>query len=108
MPSTANRLRTRASLVLAAFAFVLAALAVYDAPADDQAAQECLSGWSTAPASSTCDITVYSSGGGECGIAASCPADDGTTEFTSISLEPGQFPQLRNCNGVLTVSQSSC
>ena len=108
MPSTANRLHTRASLVLAAFAFVLAGLAVQATPADDQAAQECLSGWSTAPASSTCEITVYSSGGGECGIAASCPADDGTTEFTSISLQLSQFPQLRNCDGVLTLSQSSC
>ena len=108
MPFTANHLCTRAALVLAASAFVVAALAVHDAPADDQAAQECLSGWSTAPASSTCDITVYSSSGGECGIAASCPADDGTTEFTSISLQLSQFPQLRNCDGVLTLSQSSC
>lgn len=53
-------------------------------------------------------MTAYATGGGECGIAASCPVDDGATEFTSISLELSQFPQLRNCNGVLTLSASSC
>ena len=93
------------SFVLALF---LAALAVHDTSAVAQTMEECGGAWETAPASSTCDITVLAASGAECGIAAICDADDGTTELTSISLALSQFPQLRNCSGTLTVSASSC
>ena len=39
-------------------------------------------------------MTAYGVGGGECGIAASCPVDDGATEFTSISLEGQPVPAV--------------
>ena len=109
MLSTPVRSRIRLWIVPAAFVLVLAGPAVHDTPARAATLEQCQNGWGTAPASSSCDITVYGlSGGDTCGIAASCPADDGTTVFTSISLEVDQFPQLRNCDGALTISQSSC
>ena len=115
MTSTANRLGTRASLVLAAFALALAALAVQTTPAAAQnppeAHQEdCENGWESAPAYSSCtanaDGVVALTWG--CKVSGTCPDDDGNSSPTSISLEVEQFPTLRNCNGVLTLSQSSC
>ena len=114
MPSTANRSRIRASFVLAAFALALAALAVQATHAGAQNSAEpqeqCENGWENAPAYSSCtantDGVVALTWG--CKVSGICPDDDGTGKHTSISLEVEQFPTLRNCNGVLTLSQSSC
>ena len=115
MTSTASLLRTRASLAPAAFALALAALAFQAAPAAAQnppeAHQEdCENGWATAPANASCTANT----GGVvaltwgCKVSGTCPDDDGKSQHTSISLEVDQFPQLRNCDGALTISQSSC
>lgn len=115
MPPTANRPRTRASLAPAVFALALVALAFQAAPATAQNAPEahqeqCENGWETAPAYASCTANT----GGVvaltwgCKISGKCTGDDGKSSHTSISLEVDQFPQLRNRNGTLTVSASSC
>ena len=115
MPPIANRPRARASLAPAAFALALAALAFQAAPAAAQNAPEahqedCENGWATAPANASCTANT----GGVvaltwgCKVSGKCPDDDGKSQHTSISLEVDQFPQLRNCDGALTISQSSC
>ena len=55
MTSVANRLRARASPVLADFMLVLAAPAVHDTPAHAATEEQCQNGWQSAPAYSSCD-----------------------------------------------------
>ncbi len=109
MPSAANRSRIRALPVLAAFALALAA-PVHDARATEGPTHvQCSNAWKTCPAASTCSEQVVSSTGTSCKVSALCESSDGKKQDTVIEgVELGQFPQLRNCNGVLTVSASSC
>ena len=100
------------SFVLVLF---LAALSVQPTPAGAQNPpeahqQQCENGWENAPAYSSCTANT----GGVaaltwgCKISGTCTGDDGQENHTSISLNVEQFPTLRNCNGELTLSQSSC
>ena len=109
MPSAANRSRIRARHVLAAFAPALAALAVHAAPAHAVTNNQCSDAWKTSPAAPTCTEQVVSSLGETCKVSALCEDSGGKKQDTVIEgVELGEFPQLRNCNGVLTVSASSC
>ena len=109
MPSAAIRSRIRARPVPAAFALALAALAVHAAPAHAVTNNQCSDAWKTSPAASTCSQQLVSSLGETCKVSALCEAQDGKKQDTVIEgVELGQFPQLRNCNGTLTVSASSC
>ena len=115
MPSTAIRSRIRVWFVLAALAPAATFLAVLATPAAAQNPPEehqdqCENGWQAAPAYSSCTANT----GGVvaltwgCKISGKCTGDDGKQHHTSISLEVEQLPTLRNCNGELTLSQSSC
>lgn len=111
-------LARRARPILAvSFVFALfpAALAVQATPAGAQNPPEahqdqCENGWQSAPAYSSC---IANTGGvvaltWGCKISGTCTGDDGNSHHTSISLNVEQFPTLRNCDGELTLSQSSC
>ena len=101
-----------ASFVLAPF---VVALAVWATPAGAQNPPEahqadCENGWQSAPAYSSCTaneggVVALTWG---CKVSGTCPDDDGKSNHTSISLNVDQFPSLRNCDGALTLSQSSC
>ena len=109
MPSTANRSHIRVQPVLAAFAPALVALAVHGAPAHAVTNIQCSDAWKTSPAASTCSQQLVSSLGETCKVTALCETQDGKKQDTVIEgVELGEFPQLRNCNGTLTVSASSC
>ena len=109
MPSAANRSRIRGPLVLAGLALLLVALAVHVAPAHAVTNIQCSDAWKTSPAASTCSQQLVSSLGETCKVTALCETQDGKKQDTVIEgVELGEFPQLRNCNGVLTVSASSC
>ncbi len=110
MISTADRLRTLALLVLAAVTLALTAPAVHDARATEGPTHvQCEDAWKTSPAASTCSQQAVSSTGTSCKVSALCESSDGKKQDTVIEgVELGQFPQLRNCNGTLTVSASSC
>lgn len=115
IPSTAIRSRIRIWLLLAALALAAAFLAVLATPAAAENPPEphqdqCENGWESAPAYSSCTANT----GGVvaltwgCKISGKCTSDDGKANPTSISLEVEQFPTLRNCDGTLTLSASSC
>ena len=116
MPPTANRSRTRAMLVLAAFALALAAPAIEEAKAQSGEAvtqADCKTAWNSASARPTCSTTPNDIllSNGQCRIKKACqyygPGPFGPNQLqhksNDVTVPVGDVDDLHNCDGDLQV-----
>ena len=113
MMFTADRLRTRASLVLAAFALALAAPAIEETKAQSATVQNCKNAWYSASARPTCSTTPNDIllSGDQCRVKKSCNyygiGSMGVTQLlqraNDVTVPLADVDDLHNCDGYLQV-----